>query len=496
MPKLSHLILIVSGFLLANCGIQPELVTPYEMPPVAGDTLSVRQAGRIDGFLHSLSPQTFNGAVVLEKGGKLISGNGYGYALNGEKLPFTTKTVTNTAHLARQFTAAAILKLKEKQLLQLTDSLPKFLDELPQDKKDIQLIHLLQNTSGLPREFPDPENYRSKDDFLEATIRLPLLSDPGEAYQYSEVGYRLLAAVVEEASGLDYETFIRQEFLAPAGMYHTGYVLPDFSLVPHAKNGEAPEEEEVLYLQYKENAQFLWHIMGSQGLLSNSEDIFRWMQLLFNGSLLPADAMEYVWGVTAALEGNRSAFGWVETSGPGKGSVLLHQSEDDGFFVQLSFLPQENASLVLLANQVNGQVKNLGEQLLKVVTFPNYVPAPLPYTEQKLVRLPQEKEALHVRSLLQYIQEGNKQVAHKLIDQHYSFGFRTQLTKQEHLEALAMLAKQLHDSMLEKAEESMPFFLFTFSSPSGLWYQLRVQTEPQEGSQIKSISLETTDAMN
>lgn len=496
MPKLSHFILFVSWCMIASCGVQNEIMSTIELPPAANDTISMRQADRIDGFLHSLSPQTFNGAVVLEKGGELIVGNGYGYALNSEKLPFTTKTVSNTAQLARQFTAAAILKLEAKQKLKLTDSLSRFFDDLPADKRGIQLIHLLKNTSGLPLDFREPESIRSKESFLDAVRSLPLIAVPGREYHYSEVAYRLLAAVVEAASGLDYELFLRQELFEPAGMYNTGYSLPDFQLIPQAKSNLANQDEEVLYLQYKKDARFLWHIMGSRGMLSNSEDLFRWMHMLLKGGLLPADALELLGNASSSLPGENTAFGWAETSGPGGAPVLMHQSSGNGFFAQLLYFPKEEVSLVLLANQVNGQVLNLGEQLLKVVVFPNYVPSPLPYTEQKLVRLPQEEEARHVRALLQFIQEGDLRAAKKLVNEHYTAGFRANVLEQKHLEALEKLRLQLGHSNLEKAEQNLPFFLFTFSSPTGLWYQLRVQVEPQQAFQINTISLETTDALN
>jgi CubicO group peptidase (beta-lactamase class C family) len=57
---------------------------------------------------------------------------------------------------------------------------------------------------------------------LESKLRSP----PGSEYRYSNLGYSLLAAIVERASGMGYEQFLARPLFAPAGMTHTGYVLP------------------------------------------------------------------------------------------------------------------------------------------------------------------------------------------------------------------------------------------------------------------------------
>lgn len=53
-----------------------------------------------------------------------------------------------------------------------------------------------------------------------------LLSAPGVRHEYSNVGYSLLAAVVELASGRSYERYLRENLFAPAGMTETGYLIP------------------------------------------------------------------------------------------------------------------------------------------------------------------------------------------------------------------------------------------------------------------------------
>ena len=55
-----------------------------------------------------------------------------------------------------------------------------------------------------------------------------LQSEPGDEHHYSNLGYSLLAAIIEEASGMGYEEYLSEYLFAPAGMTQTGYVLPDW----------------------------------------------------------------------------------------------------------------------------------------------------------------------------------------------------------------------------------------------------------------------------
>lgn len=495
MPKLSCFYLFISGCIFASCGVQ-EIVSHSGLPPAAEDTSSLRIASRADEFLLSLSPQTYNGAVVLEKEGRLVTGNGYGYAWYNQKLPFTVRTVSSTAHLARQFTAASVLKLQAAEKLNLNDSLGRFFEKIPPEFQGIRLNHLLQNTSGLPYDLPDPEVAKSKKAFLEAVWNLSLVSAPGKEFHYSEVAYRLLAAVTEAAGGTDYESFLRQEILIPAGMYNTGYVLPDYQQALHAKSKPGEEEEEFLYIRYRKEPQDLWHILGSSGMLSNSEDLFLWMQAIFKANLFPAYDLQLIRAASITDQENVPAFGWLAASESGA-VPLVHNSSQHGFLCQLMYLPKQKISLVLLANQVNGQVENLGSQLVRLAMFPYYVPSPLPYSGKKLVRIPQEGEAEHVRALLAYVQDSTALKTAHLVTQHFSSGFRSQLPESNHHDALGMLRQRLVTARLEKAEQKLPFYLFTFFSPeAGYWFRLRVQVDPQQSFRINTIGLETADALN
>jgi CubicO group peptidase (beta-lactamase class C family) len=77
---------------------------------------------------------------------------------------------------------------------------------------------------------------------LDGSLESELRSTPGTEYSYSNLGYNILAAIVEKASGTSYERFLASHLFEPAGMRHTGYVLPEWRpeqvAVEYDENGE------------------------------------------------------------------------------------------------------------------------------------------------------------------------------------------------------------------------------------------------------------------
>ena len=129
---------------------------------------------------------------------------GYGLANLEQKTPVTAETTFELASGSKPITALAILLLELAGKLALTDDVRQYVPELPvyNEKRPIRLVDLLQHTSGLP----DPIGTGtilagSTADLVKWTAARKLLFTTGSRHQYSNMGYRLLALVVERVSG-------------------------------------------------------------------------------------------------------------------------------------------------------------------------------------------------------------------------------------------------------------------------------------------------------
>lgn len=496
MPKATYVFVFSLGVLLAACSLQRTGVPGRGLPSVASDSSSQAEASRLHSFLQSLTPHTFSGAVLVSRNHKLLLAEGYGYARVEKQDPFTLQTISHTAELAKQFTAAAILKLQAQGRLQVDDSLGRFFRDIPADKQGILLKELLTHTSGLPEEVAGAGSPLLKQAFLEEVWKVDLKFPSGGGYLYSHVGYRLLAAVVEEASKTDYEAYLRKELLEPAKMPGTGYVLAQPTKYLLAREQGVQFAQESNLPDYADMAPALWHIIGSSGMLSTGQDIFRWNHLLLEGSLLPEKELRLLWEAREGVPDRASAYGWEVTNSPDSTPLLMHNSRVGNFVSQLLFYPKEKLSVSVLANKANHQVEQLGPQLGRMVLRPQYTPVPMPYGEQKFIRIPQGDEAESLRALTSFVYAEGEVDAQRVLENHYSPSFRQAASEQMHIQVLHQLQSRLSGASLERIGHLWPTYSLTlYASGENTWYRLRVGVEQQAPYKITSIALETTDPL-
>ena len=112
--------------------------------------------------------------------------------------------------------------------LRVSDPITKYVARVPADKQGITLHHLLTHSSGLVASLGGDYEPLTRDGMLATALETQLQSQPGTTYRYSNVGYSVLAAIVEDVSGMGYEQFLARHLFEPAGMTQTGYVLPDW----------------------------------------------------------------------------------------------------------------------------------------------------------------------------------------------------------------------------------------------------------------------------
>ena len=89
------------------------------------------------------------------KDGKLLMAKSYGLSNIENNISATKETVYKIGSVSKQMVATAIMLLVQEGKLKLTDSLPKFFREAPASWNEITIRHLLNHTSGLPRDSPE-----------------------------------------------------------------------------------------------------------------------------------------------------------------------------------------------------------------------------------------------------------------------------------------------------------------------------------------------------
>ncbi|MFN8347806.1 MAG: serine hydrolase domain-containing protein [Spirosomataceae bacterium] len=307
----------------------------------------------------------FNGNVLVAKNGDIVYQKAFGLANYDTKEPLQLNSVFNLASVTKQFTAMGILLLKEKGKLILSDSLRKFLPELPYS--DITLHQLLTHTSGLPDYMSvlEPKWDHKKVAFNNDMIRFlaaekpPVHFKPGQKYEYSNTGFALLASVIERVSGQTFGEYMAQNIFTPLGMTRTRVfntrraareTIPDYA----AGFVYVPKLKRYVSADSLPNVDYVHYLDGIQGqgrIHSTVGDLWKWDRALKNPTLLSeatqremlspqvlSDTLHkayYGYGVGVSKSGNGAVFshtgGW-----PGFATVLIHYEEGDVTVIVLS----------------------------------------------------------------------------------------------------------------------------------------------------------------
>lgn len=181
--------------------------------------------------------RAFPGAVLrVSERGRLIHETAFGTLDYDHGQPVKTSTVYDLASLTKPLaTVPAIMRLIQAGRLRLDSSLNALIGGYDWgEKKNLTVAQLLSHTSGLPayrpyyqalREIPSSLRPRALQRFL---VDEALERPPGQAVCYSDIGFMLLAWVIECVTGLPLSVFVEQDVYAPLGIDDLFYITsPD-----------------------------------------------------------------------------------------------------------------------------------------------------------------------------------------------------------------------------------------------------------------------------
>jgi CubicO group peptidase (beta-lactamase class C family) len=322
---------------------------------VPGGVVVSGELGRkIDEFMSRLEAWGFSGAVIVAKDGQVAISKGYGLANRELKIPFTPETVSSIGSITKQFTAAAILKLEMQGKLKVTDPVSKYLPDVPPDKAEITIHHLLTHTAGFRANFggrdADPI---ARDDLVKLVLTTPLRFKPGERYEYSNEGYSLAGAIVERVSGVTYETFLSQNLFKPAGMMSTGYVLPKWPAGRLARG----YIEGVDWGSITEKGWLAdgpgWYLKANGGIHSTILDMYRW-HLALEGEAILSNEAKTKFFTPYVKEGPNAdshyAYGWAVFTTPRDTTLIAHNGGNGVFFADFRRYVDENVVIYAHSN--------------------------------------------------------------------------------------------------------------------------------------------------
>ncbi|MCX5332895.1 serine hydrolase [Streptomyces sp. NBC_00140] len=272
--------------------------------------------------------------------------------------------------ITKTFTAVLVLRLRDEGLLDLGDPLEKHLPGTGAGEATI--AELLAHTAGLAAESPGPWWERSpgslRPELADVLGEQPFLHPGGRRFHYSNPGYTLLGALVEELRGASWEDVLRREVLEPLGLDSTS-AQPR---APHAGGWAVHPWADVMLPEPTED---LGRMAPAGQLWSTTGDLAKFAAFLAKGEdrvlgaetvremrtpAAPAEAADVVDGATYGL-------GMQVQSRDGR-LLVGHSGSLPGFLANLTISVADDVAAVVLANCTSGPLLgSVGADLVRIV---------------------------------------------------------------------------------------------------------------------------------
>jgi CubicO group peptidase (beta-lactamase class C family) len=305
-------------------------------------------ATRVDAYMRAaVANDQFTGSVLVARDGAPLIKAAYGMASYELGVPNTPSTVFHIASLTKQFTAMAIMQLRDRGKLKVDDPICTYLANCPPAWKAITIRHLLTHTSGIKNvsSLPDWDDslslkHYSRAGFVDLFRGLPLGFVPGEKYEYSNSGYFLLGLIVERTSGSSFGEYLKANIFTPLGMNHSSYD-DNRSIVPGAASGYYSRGSTFITATYVDPSTRL----GDTGIVSTTGDLLRWDQAFYTERLVSHATLAEI--LTPYRNGY--GYGWEIGTRFGRKTVG-HSGSDGGFSSYILRFPDDRVTIIILGN--------------------------------------------------------------------------------------------------------------------------------------------------
>jgi CubicO group peptidase (beta-lactamase class C family) len=324
------------------------------------------KTSQLDSLFNALHHKNaFNGNVLIAEKGNVIFEKSYGYADESSKRELNAESIFELASVSKQFTAMGILLLEKQGKLKSDDKIAKYIPELG-FYGDITIANLLNHTSGLPdymelfEEKWDKTKFAINQDIVEmfATHKPELLFKPNEKFDYSNTGYALLGLIIEKASNMSFEDYLKVNIFDPLKMQNTfvyrsrfkpkkienyayGYVLDSLG------NKALTDSFGKSYLSY-----YLDGIVGDGMVNSTARDLLIWDRALYTNQFIDDNDRNKLYQSSTTADGkeNTYSYGWFGTENDKYGEIVSHSGGWAGYVTFIERHLTNDKTIILLQN--------------------------------------------------------------------------------------------------------------------------------------------------
>ncbi len=306
-------------------------------------------------------------AVMVIQDGKPLLRKAVGMADIDNGIRVDKRTNFRLASVTKQFTAMAIMQLRQQGLLAYHDPLTKYFPDFPKIGKQITVRHLLWHTSGVI-DYEDLILADQTAQLLDADV-LDLVKKqhgtyftPGSEYRYSNSGYALLALIVERVSGKGFARYLDAEILGPLGMKNTVAFEQGVSTISNRAYGYKQSDD-----RFQDSDQSLTSaVLGDGGIYTSLDEYLLWDQALYGEQLVSDSTLQDAFR-PGHLQNTKTStgygFGWRIERRHGV-QLLHHDGSTCGFNNAVRRVPDQRTTVVVFTNRAGDHAGRIADAIL------------------------------------------------------------------------------------------------------------------------------------
>lgn len=323
---------------------------------------------KIDSLLNVMyANKSINGNFLIAEKGNVIYKKSFGLANEVTKEKLNENSIFELASVSKQFTAMAIMMLKEKGKLNLYDDVTKYIPEL-WDYKGITIKNLLNHTSGLADYeklmdslFDKKSKIATNNDIITLFSRHKpkVLFEPNTKFEYSNTGYALLGSIIEKVSGKTFADFLDLNIFKPLYMENTFVYTRRF--LPKKVNNYAfgyvysdSLKKQVLPDDLNETKYVVWldGIVGDGAVNSTVNDLLKWDRALYTNKLLSENGMKQLFEVAVLKDNSKTKYGlgWFMDDNADFGKMASHSGGWPGYSTYIDRHIDNDKTIIILQN--------------------------------------------------------------------------------------------------------------------------------------------------
>lgn len=313
-------------------------------------------------------------AVAVARDGKIVWEEGFGWANRAKRIVATPDTAYSLASVSKPLTATGLMILTQRGLIDLDRPMNDYLGRNKivarvGDARDATVRRVANHTSGLPQHWQyfyadEPIPRPSMEETIARSAQL--VTAPGEAFVYSNLGYGLIEYAIERSSGKAFADFMREEVFLPLGMTHSfisvGAKSRERAAIRYARNGAEISFYDV-------------DTRGAGGAFASAHDVLLFAMFSLKNHLPSQQPIlkDATIDSMAPAQGDpdtyRYGIGWESRPRAAYNGLraVAHRGDMAGVSTRLTMFPDQGIAIVVLSNCENKINRPIEESIVNAL---------------------------------------------------------------------------------------------------------------------------------